>query len=195
MTAALTASQGAIGPTPGPAPAVLDLLNDHLALLACARAALDRRRETYPGLVEKQAMSPADAASDIAAWELIVAEWRWITTAEGSAPPSWTRHDRIDAVDLALQRTAAALASRPTDAALLHQQDLYRAIRWHLTVQFLGEQRSHWLAETNHRLRARQCARTGAQTALCATCERRAEDPATAACTRTDCGLIRKEAA
>lgn len=224
MSGAVTARHVAIGPPPGPAPSDLDLLNDHVALLANAQAALDRRRATYPGLVEKQAMSPADAASDIAAWELIAAEWHWIRTGEGSAPASWTRHDRIDAVDLALQRTAAALANTPNDAALLHQQDLYRAIRWHLTVQFLGVQRSHWLAELNHALRARANAeaahrrhgaappgqgeqrehQSGAPTKthpliaspICAACDRRAEDTATQACTRTDCGLgQRKEAA
>lgn len=31
--------------------------------------------------------------------------------------------------------------------------------------------------------------------ALCATCERRAEDPTVTSCTRTDCGLHQREAA
>lgn len=34
-----------------------------------------------------------------------------------------------------------------------------------------------------------------AQIPMCATCERRAEDPSITSCTRTDCGLRHKEAA
>lgn len=153
MSAALT-----LGPAPGPPPTDLDLLRDNAALLAMAETALAKRRAAYPALVEKQALSPADAAADIAAWELLVGEYQWICSRAGEAgacPPSWTRHDRIDAVDLALQRTARALTSNPGDPDLLHQRDLYRALNWHLTDQSRGPQHSHWLANLNHQLHLR----------------------------------------
>lgn len=187
-----------IGPAPGPPPTDLDLLRDNAALLAMAETALAKRRAAYPALVEKQALSPADAAADIGAWELLVGEYQWICSRageSGACPPSWTRHDRIDAVNLAMDRTERVLTSNPGDPDLLHQRDLYRALNWHLTDQSRGTQHSHWLASLNHQLRARANAPLTANP-LCSACDRRAEDPATQACTRTDCGLgQRKEAA
>lgn len=172
------------------------LLHDHRALRDQASAALDRRRTAYPALVEKQAMTPADAASDIAAWELLAGEWDWICAGPGTAnrapPPSWTIAARIEAVQLALERTGNALRAAPRDADLQHQCDLYRAMLCHLSLHDSGCQRSHHFARLNHLLRARAC---GAEQVLCATCERRADDPATIGCTSADCGLKHKEAA
>lgn len=200
MTAA--AANGALAPgfrlIPGAQqPADPDLLFDHAAIRAAADAALDRRRKAYPALVEKQAMTASEAAEDIAAWQALADEWRWICTGEGEAPSSLTLFDRIEAADRALSRTASALTNAPRDEALRLQQGLYHALRWHLSLHFRGEQRSHFIARLNHQLRA-LAATSGQieqQVALCGTCELRREDPATHACTRTDCGLQQKDAA
>lgn len=193
LTAPLSAIASGIGfVVPVQMPEDAALLGDHPALLALAQAALARRRAAYPDLVSAGKMPEADAKADVAAWELLAAEWDWICTGNGEAPPRWTLHDRIDAVDLAIERTSAALAAAPMRGgereSLRHLRDLYRAMHHHLALAGFGGQRCHHFARINHALRARAIGQV-----LCATCERRSDDPATIGCTRTDCGLIKPE--
>ena len=199
MSVLLSATASGTGfVVPGEFPEHRHLLDDHAALRTLAQAALDRRRAAYPALVSAGKMIEADAAADVAAWQHLVAEWDWICTgptpANPTPPPSWTLHDRIDAVELAIERTSAALASAPARGGerenLRHQRDLYRAMHHHLALAGFGGQCCHYFARLNHELRARANGQV-----LCATCERRADDPATIGCTRTDCGLKQKEAA
>lgn len=182
---------------PGEYPVDTALLGNHPLLLDLAQAALARRRDAYPALVGSGKMPEAEAAADIAAWTLLAAEWAWICSAtgqHGQQPPRWTLFDRIDAVELAIERTSAALAAAPTRGGqrdlLHHQRDLYRAMHHHLALAQHGGQRSHNLAQFNHLLRAR-----AQGLLLCSTCERRQDDPATIVCTRTDCGIKQREAA
>lgn len=183
---------------PGQLPEDIHLLGDHAALRAQAQAALARRTAAYPALVSAGKMPEAEAATDISAWQAITAEWDWICTAAGAAPPSWTLHDRIDAVELAIERTSAALASAPARSRdeLRHQRDCYRAMHYHLALAQHGGQRSQFYAGLNHQLRARaSAAALPSYSPVCATCERRREDPATIGCTQTNWGLQQKDAA
>ena len=163
-----------------------DCTRDHLAILAACRAALARRTEAYPGLISTGKLEAETAQADIAAWQHLVAEWNWICTGQGSPPPSWTLFDRIEAIDLAIERAGAALARNPRDAELQRQANLLEAMRWHLSRLRWGWLPSiHFLAQLTHELRA--------SVATCPTCELRPEDPATRACTRRDCGLTQPE--
>jgi len=158
-----------------------DAIRDHAAILAAAQAAHDRRAEAYPALVERGQLAPDDAAADIAAWAALVAEWHWINTGRGAPPASWTLFDRIDAVDRAADRARLALSRNRRNADLQRQLDLYLAMRWHLSRLRWGDPEVHFMASIGHAYRA--------TLAACPTCERRREDPRTASCTRTDCGL------
>ena len=158
-----------------------DAIRDHAAILAAAQAAHDRRAEAYPALVERGQLDAAEAAADIAAWAALVAEWRWIITGRGAPPASWTLFDRIDAVDRAADRARLALSRNRRNAELQRQLDLYLAMRWHLSRLRWGDPEVHFMASVGHAHRAALVA--------CPTCERRREDPRTASCTRTDCGL------
>lgn len=154
---------------------------EHLALAEQAQAALERRQQAYPPLVIGGKMTEADAQADIAAWQALAAEWRWIATGRGALPPCHTLFDRIEAVDRAIDRVATALARAAHDEELQRQQALYLAMRWHLSRLRWGDPAIHFLASITHQLRAR-CA-------VCPTCERHRDDPRVAACTRLDCTL------
>ena len=162
-------------------PADRDALRDWPDILEAAEAALARRREAYPAMVEKGGMTGEEAEADIAAWNLLAAEWRFIVHGTGELPPSYTLFARIAAVDLAIERACNARSRRSRDAGLARQQDLYTAMRWHLSRLDAGGQLIHRLARLTHQMR-------GAM-AHCAICDRRREDAARTACTRTDCGL------
>lgn len=174
---------------------VPDFADDHPALLAQARTALARREAAYPAMVTRGEVTGDQAEADITGWRDLVQEWDWIVTGAGEAPHPLTRRRRLAAVDLALERVETELARSGSArrADLLRQQDLYTAIRWHLTRLKLGAPAIHFWADCNHLLRQRQG--QAVTSPLCSTCERGAADPATFACTRTDCGLKQKDAA
>lgn len=157
------------------------ILRDYHDMAAAAEAALARRTEAYPAMVARSAMTDQDAASDIAAWTALAAEWRWIDSGTGAAPCRTTLFARIDALDLALERTATAAMRNPRDEALRHQQDIYTAMRWHLSRLDCGVPEVHHRAALTHELRA--------AFAVCPTCDRSNGDPARVACIRTDCAM------
>lgn len=128
-------------------------INDYPAILAQAQQALARRKEAYPQLVAKGQMPSEEATRDVASWEMLVAEWTWIITGEGAPPPSFTLFDRIDAVELALERVGTSLRRRSRDATLLEQRDLITAMRWHLTHLRYGVPGCHFWAELTHQCR------------------------------------------
>ena len=128
-------------------------IRDHAEILAQAQSAVARRKEAYPQLVANGSMLSEDAARDIASWELIAAEWQWIITGDGSPPPPASHANRIEAVDLALERVETTLRRRPRDAALLEQRDLILAMRWHLSCLRYGAPEIHFWAECTHEMR------------------------------------------
>lgn len=104
---------------------------DYADLLAQAETSLARREAAYPEWIRKGLIAGEAAEADIAAWRLLVAEWRWIVTGEGDLPPPGTLHARRAAVDLSIERIEAE-ARRRQSADLAHQAALLHALRWHL---------------------------------------------------------------
>lgn len=159
------------------------LLLDYDSLLAHCEAALARRQESYPKLIARSELAADEAQADITAWTLLAQEWRWIISGEGQCPPPWTLFDRIEAVDLALQRVEKAIERQGLTADLRHQLGCNQALRWHLGHLKYGDPAVHFYAAATH------AARAAAVVQVCPACELRRADPATRSCTRTDCGL------
>lgn len=142
-------------------PATLDLWPDtplyawdYAALLDQAQGALRRRREGYPKLVERGAMTPADAEDDIGAWELIEAEWRWIAEGNGTLPAPATLDRRLGAIDLALERVGTELRRGNRAHDMFRQSHLLQAMRWHLERIEHGAPAVHRYARLSREIRA-----------------------------------------
>lgn len=146
--------------------------HDHPLLLAQARAALARREQAYPGLVEQGSMTPTDASADIAAWRAIVAEWEWVVAGTGmrDAPGPVSLDGMIAALQLAIERAGKA--------GNHDQVQLNTALHHHLARRKGGEPTIHFLTNFNRWVRE-----------VCPGCDLRRTDPATRTCTRTDCGF------
>lgn len=154
------------------APPVPNYYHDYGLLRDQARAALARREQAYPSLVEQGSMTEADARADIRAWRAIVAEWEWIVAGTGmrDAPGPVSLDAMIAALELAIER--AGKAGNPD------QVQLNTAIHWHFTNRKGGTPMVHRLTLFNRWVRE-----------VCPGCDRRRSDPETRTCTRTDCGL------
>lgn len=120
-------------------PAALDLWPqtplyawDYEALLEQAQGALARRRDGYPRLVLRGTMTQAEADDDIAAWELIETEWRWIVEGCGNLPAPETLDQRLSAIDLAIERVGTELRRGNRTHDVFRQAHLLQAMRWHL---------------------------------------------------------------
>lgn len=99
-----------------------------------AQRALDRRREAYPALVERGRILADEAAADIAAWEIIAADWRYIADGTG-APlerPGESVVARTAAIDTALDRWFAQVdrSGGGLTPELAEQGALIAAMRW-----------------------------------------------------------------
>lgn len=123
-------------------------LRDYAAMAREAENALNRRRQTYPALVKAGKLDAAEAEADIAAWEALAVDWRWIATGweKGEPCPYSFTHlgnfRRIAALEIALQRfftnadriapkngsTAKPLNLNPAEA---QQISALLAMRWH----------------------------------------------------------------
>ena len=79
-------------------------LNDTDAIAAEARAAFERRRDTYPQLVKSGKIKADEARDDIEGWRAIAKDWRWVALGEGSPATADTLGLRIAALDTALAR-------------------------------------------------------------------------------------------
>ena len=154
--------------------------DDYAALLEQCRQAVDRRQRAYPAQIVKGLISAEDAAQDIEPWQPLAGEWQWIVDGTGELPPRHPLAHRIAACDLALARVDQELARGNRTHEIYRQSHLIEAIQWHLHRVRFGAPAVHFWAEMTRKLRA---------AALCPRCERRADDPVTQACTRTDCGL------
>lgn len=152
--------------------------HDHIDLLAMAESMLSTRQRRFPDLVRTGRLDQQAAEAELATFAAIVADWRWICTGEGEPAPLATLYARIEALDSSLA-TIAGIASDQGgfNNELAAQAECVIAMRWHLE----WGSGTHSAAATTHALRAHFTA--------CTVCERRRTDPATAACTRTDCGL------
>lgn len=138
-----------------------DFAHEYAALLEQAETALARRRDAYPAMVSKGAITGEDAQADIDAWEMLVAEWRWICTGEGEPPHPVTLRLRIAAVDLALERVTAELERGRRPESIVRQFHLITALRWHLDHLKFGAPAVHFWSELTRKCREDAAARAG----------------------------------
>lgn len=117
-------------------------------------AALSTRRKSYPGLVERGAITEREAAADIRGWELLAGEWRWICTGEGDLPPTGTLTDRRAAVELGLERITHRFDRGERQHDLYRQAHLNLALRWHLHRLKNGAPAVHHFAALSREMRA-----------------------------------------
>lgn len=126
---------------------------NYAALLLQAEESLARREQAYPEWIRAGRIASEAAADDIAAWRLIVTEWRWIVRGDGDLPPPDTLAARRDAVELSLERIEAELRRRRT-ADLLDQHERLSALAWHLQRVEGVQPVVHRLARLSRLLRA-----------------------------------------
>lgn len=79
-------------------------IEDSDGIAAEARAAFERRRDTYPQLVQAGSITVDDARDDLEAWRAIAKDWRWIALGEGEPATSDSLDARIAAIDTAIGR-------------------------------------------------------------------------------------------
>ena len=156
--------------------------NDYEDLRATAEGMVAAREKRFPAMIERGAIDRASAEAELATYRAIAADWRWICTGEGAPAAADTLTARREALDTSLQ-TIAEIAREAGDFTtdLSRQAQCVIALRWHLDQLQGPEPRVVALARLTHELRAAM--------AVCPACERRSEDPARIACTRTDCPL------
>ncbi len=135
------------------------LRRDYPDLLAMAKSMLASRRERFPDLIAAGRIEADEAARQIALFEQIVADWRWICTGEGEPAPHHTIDDRREALDASLSTIAnVARRRRGFDGTLAHQAECVIAMRWHLDPERERITR-HWAALTHQmRREAREAA-------------------------------------
>lgn len=126
---------------------------DYEDMLAQAQTALERRRRAYPEWVQRGQLAQDEADRDIAAWEMLAAEWRWIVDGTGAVPPYHTRRQRLDAVELAIERVSAELGRRQSPE-LIGQAQILEAMAWHLQRLWQGEPAVHHFQRQTRALRA-----------------------------------------
>lgn len=73
-------------------------------IAAEAKAAFERRRDTYPQLVAARKIDADEARQDIEAWRAIAKDWLWRATGQGEPARRLTIDARIDALDTAIAR-------------------------------------------------------------------------------------------
>lgn len=81
-----------------------DAIHDTDDIAAEARAALSRRRASYPDQVKNGRIPADDARADLEAWRAIAKDWHWIAFGEGQTASPDTLADRIVALDTAISR-------------------------------------------------------------------------------------------
>ncbi len=123
-----------------------------------ATAALWRRRDSYPQLVNTGKMDKADAAQDIAAWEAIAADWDWICTGLGEPAGRDTLEIRVEALDTALFRFFQVIDRHYGAMSQVQSQQgaLLAAMRWWMEREGSGHDPRHprFCASIGHTWRA-----------------------------------------
>jgi hypothetical protein len=134
-------------------------LRDNHAKIArqAAKMAADRAQK-YPAMLARGTISPSQAASDIAIWNLIAADWRWIATGEGEPAPMETLTARREAINQSLVNIAAIVA-RDGDftPALNFTAHLIIAMCWHLQPE-RGVRDVYFHADITHQMQRQSSA-------------------------------------
>jgi hypothetical protein len=133
---------------------------NYLALLCQAEQSLDRREQAYPEWIRAGRIASDAAADDIAAWRLIVREWRCIVRGPddlgAELPAPQTLAARRAAINLSLERIEAE-ARRRRMPDLQDQHERLTALQWHLGrvdgPESHGAPRVHRLARLSRLLR------------------------------------------
>lgn len=125
-----------------------------------AAGALERRRKSFPQAISDGRLDADDAQAEIAAWEIIAADWRWIATGEGTPADATSLMARIDALDTAIARLFEAIDQQiarrgaPMDSTS-EQGALLVAMRWWAEIERTEPLRRHarFLAGIGHHMR------------------------------------------
>lgn len=109
-----------------------DLASRHDRLIAMAELMLETRRRNFPALIEAGSLDPDHAQLELAAFEGIVADCRFLWLGEGSLASMI----ELPARQAALDRSLATLAGLVDDlgnftADRAHQAECVVALRWH----------------------------------------------------------------
>lgn len=138
--------------------------HDYADLLRMAQRMLDERRKRFPAMVAAGQLAQAEADREIATFEDLVADWRFIVTGEGEPASLMTLVARCAALDASL-RTIADIArqERGFSATLGRQAECVIALRWHLEP---GRE-TIALARLTHQLRADAAAAQSREPAQC----------------------------
>lgn len=120
-------------------------------LLAMAEAMLATRRQRFPDLVRAGRMPEAAAKAELALFESIAQDWRWILRAEGEPAGLETLQARAAALDASIA-TIRDLAREAGGFAidLAEKAHLVIALRWHCEP----ENRPHALLQVGREMRA-----------------------------------------
>lgn len=124
---------------------------DYRRLSAMADHMLKTRRERLPGDIAQNRVDEVEAHREIAAFEYLAANWRFIATGEGEPAGFGADHILRDALDASIT-TAAAFAGEAGgfSETLGAMTESAIALRWHLEP---GRQ-TIALARLTHQLRA-----------------------------------------
>lgn len=172
-------------------------IHDYDDMAEEARAALARRRSSYPDLIKSGRLTADDARADLIAWQAIARDWRWIAYGDGEPSGIDTLPARADALDTAITRWLGLVHQNGGSMSLAdrRQGKLLAALRWWAQRELSDAAHIRISAAIGHDWRRQNGFPTRgamlAARAFCPACERRAEDSATNACTRTDCGKAR----
>jgi hypothetical protein len=106
---------------------------DYAEIREMAERMLDTRRNRFPQMVAKGRMSATDAEAQIALFEILAAEWRWMATGEGAPAPA----DLLPALREALDQSITTIAEiareqRGFTSELAAQAEWVIAMAWHL---------------------------------------------------------------
>ncbi len=106
----------------------------HLAaILDQAEQMLASRKRALPQMAHRGKISWNEANSQIALFEFIVADWRWLVLGEGEPAHALSRQDRKDALDKSIATIAEIAADKGGfDDELDAQAQLVIAMRWWL---------------------------------------------------------------
>lgn len=106
---------------------------DYAEIREMAERMLDTRRNRFPQLVAKGRMSATDAEAQIAVFEILAAEWRWMATGEGAPAPAELLPVLREALDQSIATIAEiAREQRGFTTELAAQAEWVIAMAWHL---------------------------------------------------------------
>lgn len=138
-------------------PACCNNATDEIA--AEARAAFNRRKDTYPLLVSGGTITAEEARDDLEAWRAIAKDWHWIAFGEGEPATRVTLISRIAALDTAINRWFTQLDGhgQPPSEAEIDQLFFLAAMRWWAEREKTPAPMNHirWAASVMHDWRAR----------------------------------------